>query len=64
MEVTMTREGILLRPRKVVDSAQAWFWTERWQSREREAAEDLRAGRARTYKSDKEFLAALDALDK
>ncbi len=64
LEVTMTAEGILLRPRKVVDSTQAWFWTPRWQSREREAAQDLRAGRTRTYKSDKEFLAALDALDK
>jgi hypothetical protein len=48
----------------LVDSAQAWFWSEPWQSGEREASEDIAAGRTRTYKSDKEFLKALDDLDK
>jgi hypothetical protein len=52
------------RPRKLVDSAQARFWPESWQSGEREASGDIAAGRTPTYKSDKEFLKALDALDK
>ena len=64
LEVTLTREGILLRPRKLVDTTQAWFWSDRWQSGERQASGDIAAGRTRTYKSDKEFLKALDDVDK
>lgn len=64
LKVTLTQEGILLRPRKLVDTTQAWFWTERWQSREREASRDIEAGRTRTYKSHKEFLKGLDSGDR
>ena len=42
-----------------IDSEQAWFWTREWQ-REREADEDLAAGRVTRYESDEQFLAALD----
>jgi hypothetical protein len=43
-----------------IDPEQAWFWTREWQAREREADEDVAAGRGTTYESDEEFLAALD----
>jgi hypothetical protein len=43
-----------------IDSEQAWFWTREWQEREREADDDLAAGRATRFESDDEFLAALD----
>lgn len=43
-----------------IDHEQAWFWTREWQAREREADDDLEAGRATRYASDEEFLAALD----
>jgi antitoxin PrlF len=59
VDVVMTPEGILLRPRKTIDSTQAWFWTPTWQAREREASEDIRRSRVRTYKSDKDFLRSL-----
>jgi hypothetical protein len=52
------------RPRKLVDTAQAWFWSKSWQSGEREASGDIAAGRTRTYKSNQEFLKALADLDK
>lgn len=44
-----------------IDPEQAWFWTREWQTKEREADEDLAAGRATTYESDDEFLGALEA---
>jgi antitoxin PrlF len=56
VEVVITADGILLRPRKVVDATQAWFWTPTWQKAEREASEDIRRGSTRTYKADKDFL--------
>ncbi len=44
-----------------IDPEQAWFWTREWQAKEREADEDLAAGRATTFESDDEFLGALEA---
>ena len=56
VEVVITPDGILLRPRKLVDATQAWFWTPDWQRAEQEASEDIRQGRTRTYKTDRDFL--------
>ena len=42
---------------------QAWFWTEEWQTKERQADADEAAGRTTFYATDEEFDAALDALD-
>jgi hypothetical protein len=43
-----------------IDPEQAWFWTREWEAKEREADDDLTAGRITTYETDAEFLAALD----
>jgi hypothetical protein len=43
-----------------IDPAQAWFWTQEWQEREREADADLAAGRVTRFESDEDFLAELD----
>lgn len=43
-----------------MDPEQAWFWTREWQTKEREADEDIATGRVTSYESDDEFLAALD----
>lgn len=32
-----------------IDADQAWFWTREWQTREREADDDLAAGRITAY---------------
>lgn len=40
---------------------QAWFWTEEWQRKEREADVAIAAGRTRSHSSTEDFLAALDA---
>jgi hypothetical protein len=43
-----------------IDPEQAWFWTREWQTKEHQADNDLAAGRASSYETDEEFLAALD----
>jgi antitoxin PrlF len=58
--VTMIEEGILLKPQKLVDASQAWFWESSWQAGEREADEDLAASRTVRHGSSDEFLSALD----
>jgi antitoxin PrlF len=58
IEVEMVDEGILLRPRKIIDATQAWFWSSAWQAREAEAEADLAAGHFDRFDSDEELLAA------
>jgi AbrB family looped-hinge helix DNA binding protein len=59
VEVEITAEGILLRPKKVIDATQAWFWEPTWQAKEREADEDLAAGRFDRFESDEAMMRAL-----
>lgn len=59
LQVEMTSEGILLRPQKVIDSTQAWFWTPAWQAGEAEASADIGARRVETYDDEEDFLASL-----
>lgn len=42
------------------DPTQAWFWTPEWQQREREANEDVSAGRIRRFGDSEALLAYLD----
>ncbi len=55
-DVLVTAKGILLRRRRLVDATQAWFWTEAWQKAEKEASDEIQAGRVRTYKTHQGFL--------
>lgn len=60
IEVEMTDEGILLRPQKVIDTTQAWFWTPAWQLMEAEADVDIATGRVEVFNTGEEFLGSLD----
>ncbi len=46
-----TKDGVVLKPAKLVDSEQAYFWTPEWQEGEREASEDIRKGRVKRFRS-------------
>jgi len=49
-----------LMPVIAVPADQAWFWTERWQTMEREADADIAAGRATIVDGLDELIAHLD----
>jgi hypothetical protein len=50
-------DGVIeLHPQVTVDKSQAWFWSKRWQQREREADEDVAAGRLRRFKDTDDFV--------
>jgi hypothetical protein len=60
VEVTEREDGVIeLRPQVPVPASQAWFWTDAWQARERQADEDLAAGRVTSYDDGESFLASL-----
>ena len=56
VRVEETKHGILLKPAKLIDPSQAYFWTKEWQAGEREAEEDIRHGRVKAFKNVKELL--------
>jgi len=45
VEVEERSGEIVMVPKKLIDAAQAWFWSTEWQRGEREVDEDIRAGR-------------------
>lgn len=52
VEVKLDEEGrIVLTPKKLMDASQAYFWTKEWQKGERQADEDIKAGRVKKFKS-------------
>lgn len=59
VEVVVRDTEIVLRPKKLIDASQAWFWTKEWQQREKKAEADYRAGRYQTARNIKEFLKEL-----
>lgn len=53
VDVEVLADGVvLLRGR---DPGQAWFWSSDWQAGEREADEDLAAGRTEVFDGDEDF---------
>jgi len=64
LDAEITAEGILLRPQKVIDATQAWFWTKEWQEGEREADADLADDRLEVFESGDELLTALKSRGK
>ena len=65
LELTEREDGVLeLRAALPVPADQRWFWTHRWQEREREVDEHVEAGRLVTHESADDFLDHLDDLDR
>ena len=56
-----TKNGVLMRPAKLVDPTQAYFWTAEWQKGEAEAERDIRKGRVKKFKSVKELMRDLES---
>lgn len=63
VEMTERADGVVeLRAALPIPADQKWFWTERWQEREREVDEHLAAGRVTIHESTDAFLSHLDDL--
>ena len=61
IEVEVVEGGILLRPLKLIDATQAWFWTPEWQAGERRAEAEIAASGGERFETGEELLAALKA---
>jgi AbrB family looped-hinge helix DNA binding protein len=59
LEIAVEEGAIVMRPKKLIDADQAWFWTDAWQRGEREASEDIARGRVRRNDNADEFVESL-----
>jgi AbrB family looped-hinge helix DNA binding protein len=59
MDVQVRNGEIVLKVKRLVDKEQAWFWSERWQQGEKEAEDDIRAGRVHNFPDAKSTVAFL-----
>ncbi len=61
IEVELIDDGsVVLRPKKLIDASQAWFWTDAWQEKVRTSTQEIAAGEGVVFESSEDFLAALD----
>jgi len=51
---------IILIPMKLIPADQAWFWEPEWQDGEKEADEDIAAGRVKSFDNTDDLLEELD----
>ena len=56
VEIEVIDEKAVIIPKKLVDKSQAYFWTRKWQEGEREADEDIKAGRVKAFESVDELI--------
>lgn len=64
LAVRLDGDDVILTPKKLIDKSQAYFWTEEWQKRERQADEDKKAGRSVSFDSAEEAIRFLRLRDK
>lgn len=62
VEIVVHEDSIVLVPHAAIPADQMWFWSKEWQAKEREADEDLKAGRYVEHETGEDFLAHLDQL--
>ena len=61
IRIEKTKSGVLLKPAKLVDPSQTYFWTKEWQEREREVDGQIRKGHVRKAKSVDDLIRDLNA---
>jgi AbrB family looped-hinge helix DNA binding protein len=59
VEMRVAEDSVVLTPKKLIDKNQAYFWTSEWQAAEREADEDITAGRIQQFDDVEDAIAHL-----
>jgi AbrB family looped-hinge helix DNA binding protein len=60
LEISVVDEKAMLIPKKLIDKSQAYFWTKKWQDAEKQADDDIKAGRIKSFDTAKDLLKDLD----
>jgi antitoxin PrlF len=49
LEIEVLQDTILLHPKKLADTNQAYFWSDAWQAGEQRASQDITEGRTQAF---------------
>lgn len=60
MEIEVVDERMVLVPKKLIDTSQSYFWTQKWQEAEKEADADIKAGRVKAFDTVDDLIKELD----
>jgi hypothetical protein len=55
-----TQAGVLMKPGRMIDPSQAYFWTKEWQEEERKVERERHRGKVKRFRSMKELVKDLD----
>ncbi len=44
VDLIVEKGALVMRPKRLIDEDQAWFWTQEWQKGEKEAEKSIRKG--------------------
>jgi AbrB family looped-hinge helix DNA binding protein len=51
LDIDIEEDKIIIRPVLVIDRSQSWFWSKKWQEKEKEVDEDIKKGRVHKAKN-------------
>jgi antitoxin MazE len=60
VDISVTDNKIVLKPVIMIEKDQAWFWTNKWQSVEKEAQKDIKEGKVFAADNLDELMEKLD----
>ncbi len=49
MDFVVEKGALIMRPKKLVDEDQAWFWSKEWQASEKETERSLKKGQVISF---------------
>jgi AbrB family looped-hinge helix DNA binding protein len=49
VDFVVEKGALIMKPKKLVDEEQAWFWSKEWQAREKEAERFLKKGQVISF---------------
>jgi antitoxin MazE len=60
IEFEVANGGIFIKPVTIIPKDQTWFWTKKWQEGEKQADDDIKVGRVKSFNSVEELMADLN----
>ena len=60
VEIEIIDDKAVLVPKRLVDKSQAYFWTRKWQEGEKDADQDIKAGRVKVFNSTDDLIKDLE----
>lgn len=61
LDVFVEDDKIIVKPVLIIDRSQAWFWSQKWQEKEREVEEDIKNKKIHKAKDVDELIKKLES---